>query len=375
MCGRTGSRACTELGATVDDEPVAAAVVTAAAGLDHALRVVEPGGRVVVFAAPDEPMPGPPRCGVSKGAVDRRLAVCVACVVHGRGRAAARADAAAGHVAAARAVSRGHRPVSAWRRAEGCVHAVRAALLYGSGDLRIEELPRPEAGPGDVVVQVELALTDGTDLKTYRRGHPLLARSSPAPFGHEFCGFVDGRRVVAANSAPCLACDGCARGEQCRELVFLAGAYAEWIVVPERIAAVNLHHVPHGARAGSRGDGRASGVLSARRRACGHRGGRSRRDPRGRSDRPDARSLRRRRRRLAGRRRWAAGAAAAGRRLRRGARRRTGSGHRHRGRRLGAGLDGRCRARSARRYGGHVRRVAPRRAARPSTPTACTTTS
>ena len=97
-----------------------------------------------------------------------------------------------------------------------------------------------------MLVQVELALTDGTDLKTYRRGHPLLSQAAPAPFGHEFCGFVDGRRVVAANSAPCLDCDGCARGEQCRNLVFLAGAYAEWIVVPERIAAVNLHEVPRG---------------------------------------------------------------------------------------------------------------------------------
>jgi L-iditol 2-dehydrogenase len=123
---------------------------------------------------------------------------------------------------------------------------VKAALLYEPGDLRVEEVPRPEPGPGEVLVQVEVALTDGTDLKTYRRGHPLLARTSPAPFGHEFCGFVDGRRVVAANSAPCQVCDGCARGEQCRELVFLAGAYAEWLVVPERIAAVNLHHVPHG---------------------------------------------------------------------------------------------------------------------------------
>jgi L-iditol 2-dehydrogenase len=123
---------------------------------------------------------------------------------------------------------------------------VKAALLYGPGDLRIEEVPRPEPGPGDVLVEVELALTDGTDLKTFRRGHPLLARSSPAPFGHEFCGIVDGNRVVAANSAPCGACDGCARGEQCRELVFLAGAYAQWIVVPERIAAVNLHTVPRG---------------------------------------------------------------------------------------------------------------------------------
>jgi L-iditol 2-dehydrogenase len=123
---------------------------------------------------------------------------------------------------------------------------VKAALLYAPGDLRIEELPRPEPGPGDVLVQVEIALTDGTDLKTYRRGHPLLLTESPARFGHEFCGLIDGRRVVAANSAPCGQCEGCGRGEQCSDLPFLAGAYAEWLVVPERIAAVNLHDVPRG---------------------------------------------------------------------------------------------------------------------------------
>ena len=123
---------------------------------------------------------------------------------------------------------------------------MKAALLYAPRDLRIEDVPRPEPGAGDVLVQVEVALTDGTDLKTFRRGHPVLAQESPSPFGHEFCGIVDGTRVVAANSAPCGTCDGCARGEQCRNLVFLAGAYAEWIVVPERIAAVNLHPVPRG---------------------------------------------------------------------------------------------------------------------------------
>jgi len=123
---------------------------------------------------------------------------------------------------------------------------VRAARLYGPGDLRVEELPKPEPAPGDVLVQIEVALTDGTDLKTFRRGHPLLAHTSPAPFGHEFCGLVDGRRVVAANSAPCGVCAGCARGEQCLDLIFLAGAYADWLVVPERIAAVNLHEVPAG---------------------------------------------------------------------------------------------------------------------------------
>jgi L-iditol 2-dehydrogenase len=123
---------------------------------------------------------------------------------------------------------------------------VKAARLYSPGDLRIEEVPKPEPGAADVLVQVEVALTDGTDLKTFRRGHPLLLRSSPSPFGHEFCGLVDGRRVVAANSAPCESCDGCVRGEQCRELEFLAGAYADWLVVPERIARVNLHPVPPG---------------------------------------------------------------------------------------------------------------------------------
>ena len=123
---------------------------------------------------------------------------------------------------------------------------MRAARLYAPGDLRIEDVPKPEPGPGEVLVQIEVALTDGTDLKTFRRGHPLLLREAPTPCGHEFCGIVDGRRVGAANSAPCGACDGCERGEQCRELVFLTGAYADWIVVPERIAAVNLHEVPAG---------------------------------------------------------------------------------------------------------------------------------
>ena len=126
---------------------------------------------------------------------------------------------------------------------------MRAARLYAPGDLRVEDVPRPEPGPGDVLVQIEVALTDGTDLKTFRRGHPVLAQESPAAFGHEFCGIVDGRRVVAANSAPSGVCDGCARGEQCRDLVFLAGAYADWLVVPERIADVNLHEVPRDVEA------------------------------------------------------------------------------------------------------------------------------
>jgi L-iditol 2-dehydrogenase len=128
---------------------------------------------------------------------------------------------------------------------------VRALLYYGPGDLRVEDVPQPEPGPGDVLVRVEVALTDGTDAKAFRRGHPLLLAETPSPFGHEFCGFdLDtGRRVVAANSAPCGECPPCRRREEtlCENLEpFLNGAYAELLVVPARIAERNLLPVPDG---------------------------------------------------------------------------------------------------------------------------------
>jgi L-iditol 2-dehydrogenase len=129
---------------------------------------------------------------------------------------------------------------------------VRARIFHGPGDLRLEDVPRPEPrGDGDVLVQVEVALTDGTDLKAFRRGHPVLLGPPPSPFGHELCGIdiATGRRVVAANSAPCGDCGACRRGQEtlCDHLLpLLNGAYAEFVLVPERIARVNLLPVPPG---------------------------------------------------------------------------------------------------------------------------------
>ncbi len=128
---------------------------------------------------------------------------------------------------------------------------MKALLFYGPGDLRLEEVPEPEPEPGDVVVQVEVALTDGTDAKTFERGHPVLLGELPSPFGHEFCG-VDvgsGRRIVAANSAPCGQCPPCRRGQEelCANLYpLLNGAYAEYVLVPAHIAERNLLPVPAG---------------------------------------------------------------------------------------------------------------------------------
>jgi L-iditol 2-dehydrogenase len=117
---------------------------------------------------------------------------------------------------------------------------VRALRFHGVGDLRLDEIPRPEPGPGDVLVQVEVALTDGTDLKTFRRGHPVLLGALPSPFGHEFCGIdvATGKRVVAANSA--------AGDERAESLELLNGAYAEYLLIPAAIASVNLLPVPRG---------------------------------------------------------------------------------------------------------------------------------
>ena len=128
---------------------------------------------------------------------------------------------------------------------------MRALILHGPGDLRLEDIPDPVPGDGEVLLQVEVALTDGTDLKAYRRGHPVLLGELPSPFGHEVCGIdvATGRRVVAANSAPCGRCAACRRGQEtlCEHLLpLLNGAYADLLLVPERIASKNLLPVPPG---------------------------------------------------------------------------------------------------------------------------------
>ncbi|MHB1744121.1 MAG: alcohol dehydrogenase catalytic domain-containing protein, partial [Acidobacteriaceae bacterium] len=67
---------------------------------------------------------------------------------------------------------------------------MNAAVLYGKEDVRIERLPVPEAGAGEIVVRVAAALTCGTDLKVFRRGYHKKMLQPPAPFGHEMAGVV-----------------------------------------------------------------------------------------------------------------------------------------------------------------------------------------
>jgi len=135
---------------------------------------------------------------------------------------------------------------------------VKAALLYGSADLRIDEVAAPEPGPGEAVLAIRAALTCGTDRKMYHRGHPALG-PYPSRFGHEFAGVVAavgedvasfslGDQVFCANSAPCGTCVQCRRGRPslCEDLLYLLGGFAEQILVPARLVALNLHRLPAG---------------------------------------------------------------------------------------------------------------------------------
>jgi L-iditol 2-dehydrogenase len=134
---------------------------------------------------------------------------------------------------------------------------MKAAILHGREDVRIEHVPVPKAERGELIVRVGAALTCGTDLKVFRRGYHARMIVPPALFGHELAGtvveagegvadFVPGDRVVALNSAPCGQCYFCARGQEnlCDDLLFNNGAYAEFIRIPARIVAKNTLHVP-----------------------------------------------------------------------------------------------------------------------------------
>ncbi len=131
-----------------------------------------------------------------------------------------------------------------------------AAMFYAPQDIRLEQRPIPEPGTGEVLLQVAATTTCGTDVKTYLRGHPRLFEHVPAGFGHEVAGIVaatgtgvtqctGGDVIVVANSAPCQECFYCQRGRfsLCEDLLLLNGAYAEYLLVPERIVRQNLYHL------------------------------------------------------------------------------------------------------------------------------------
>jgi len=132
-------------------------------------------------------------------------------------------------------------------------------MLYGVKDLKVEDVEVPEVKDGEVLVKVKAATTCGTDLKIFQRGYVEKVIKLPTIFGHEWAGEVaevgkglewprKDMRVRAGNSAPCLHCSMCQRGKYnlCENMIWLWGAYAEYIKVPARMVLMNMQGIPDG---------------------------------------------------------------------------------------------------------------------------------
>jgi L-iditol 2-dehydrogenase len=119
---------------------------------------------------------------------------------------------------------------------------VRSAICQETGHMTIVELPRPEPGPGEVVVRVSACGVCGTDL--LKLDSPDVAK--PIQLGHEVVGVVAaagaavkgweiGQRLALAHHAPCYVCHYCRHGNYSMCAVFKAsnirpGGFSEYVL-------------------------------------------------------------------------------------------------------------------------------------------------
>jgi len=130
-------------------------------------------------------------------------------------------------------------------------------VLVRPGEIAFRELPRPVPGEHDIILRVRAALTCGTDVKAFVRGHPKFPM--PTLFGHEFAGevaevgarvrtFREGDAIMAVPTAPCGQCYHCDRQQEnlCETIMetMVLGAYAEYVKLPARIVALNVYPKP-----------------------------------------------------------------------------------------------------------------------------------
>jgi L-iditol 2-dehydrogenase len=134
---------------------------------------------------------------------------------------------------------------------------MRRAELLRPGHIEMRDVPMPVPAAGEVVVQIEAALTCGTDIKTFQRGHPKIPL--PASLGHEFAGIIaavgagverfrEGDAIACTPTAPCGECRLCERGHDslCAQAVgrIVLGAFGDYIAVPAHIVQANMFERP-----------------------------------------------------------------------------------------------------------------------------------
>ncbi len=121
---------------------------------------------------------------------------------------------------------------------------MKAAMYYNNSDVRVEEIPRPEIGPGEILVRILSSGICGSDLMEWYR-----IKKAPLVLGHEISGeiaevggtvaeYKPGQRVFATHHVPCNNCVYCRNGNEtdCETLhntKFYPGGFAEYVRIPE----------------------------------------------------------------------------------------------------------------------------------------------
>ena len=129
---------------------------------------------------------------------------------------------------------------------------MKAGVYYGPDDVRIEDVPKPSAGAGEVLIRVRACGLCGTDIAKYR--HRLV--EPPVVLGHEVAGdiekvgagvsgFKKGDRVVLLHHIPCFVCDYCRHGhhtmcEAFRPSNIEPGGFAEFLRVASTSVAKSM---------------------------------------------------------------------------------------------------------------------------------------
>jgi len=117
-------------------------------------------------------------------------------------------------------------------------------MYYNNRDVRLEEMPTPRIGPGEMLVQIFASSICGSDTMEWYRikraplvlGHEIAGRV--AEVGAGVTGFKSGDRVVATHHVPCLSCHYCLSGHEtvCNTLLnethFDPGGFCEYVRLP-----------------------------------------------------------------------------------------------------------------------------------------------
>lgn len=139
---------------------------------------------------------------------------------------------------------------------------MKVVRFHAPGDVRFEDAPEPEAGPGEVKIRVRSCSTCGTDVKISKFGHHHI--HPPRVMGHEIAGEIvqvgdgvdgwsTGDRVQVIAAIPCGECPECERGRMtiCPNQVSMGyhfeGGFAQYMVVPREVLKVDgLNRIPDG---------------------------------------------------------------------------------------------------------------------------------